>query len=130
MTWRDILIPESQADPHHWGATAGAHCWIALGPWGVIAIGWDQWTAAWVTPIIYFLLIEAYQLTRFARTRHLIWDSILDTVMIAFGGYAAACLGNDMKLAAVACWGASIVVMAVGWQVRANRAPRERVLTL
>lgn len=121
MTLRDILTPESQADPHHWASTAWAHCWFAMGPWGVIAIGWTMWTASWVVPILYLMAIEGYQLSRVDRTKHLIWDSVLDTVMVAMGCYSAACLGNDMKLAAVACWGASLIVAGVGYGKRARR---------
>lgn len=116
-----ILTPESQADPHHWAATFGGHFWLAMGPWGVLAIGLDQWTAAWLVPMLYFLTVEGYQLSRYERTRHLIWDSILDTVGVAMGCYAAACLGNDMRLEAVSCWGASVIVAGVGYRVRERR---------
>ena len=115
-----LRSPEAQRDPHHWAATFGGHAWIALGPWGIIAIGWDMWLAAWVTPLLYFVVWEGLQwaLTK-RRSCPLFFDSILDTVAVAFGCYAATLLGNDQQLAAVACWGASVGVMATGWRVRA-----------
>lgn len=120
--FRDLLTPEAQSQPHPWAATFGAHCWLALGPWGAIAIGWNMWTAAWVTPLLYLILWEGFQLIRSGRvTRALIWDSILDTTGLALGCYAAACIGNGMKFEALSCWAASIVIMAVGWGVRESR---------
>lgn len=118
----DLLTPEAQREPHPWAATFGAHCWLALGPWGAIAIGWSMWTAAWVVPLLYLLLWEGYQLYRQGHvTRALIWDSLLDTTGIAFGCYAAACVGNGLRFESLICWSASLVVMAVGWRVREAR---------
>lgn len=117
---RDMLTsPGSQKDPHHWAATFGGHAWIAIGPWGILAILFDMWTAAWVVPIIYFFVWEGLQWA-FAPKRNcpLFWDGILDTVAVAFGCYAAACLGHGYQLAAVWCWGAAVAVMVTGWKVR------------
>ncbi|MFH5773614.1 hypothetical protein ACHFJ0_05130 [Paracoccus sp. NGMCC 1.201697] len=119
---RRLLTPESQKDPYSWASAFGAHYWIALGPWGVIAIGWTQWTAAWVVPLLYLVCWEGLQLYLQKRvTRALVWDSILDTTGVALACYSAACLGNDLKLSAVSCWGASLIVAAVGWRVREAR---------
>lgn len=117
---RDLLVGESQKSPHHWSATFGGHAWIALGPWGIIAIGWDMWTAAWVTPLLYLVFWEGLQfaLTK-KRTCPLVWDGLLDTVAVAFGCYAATLVGHGHQLAAIWCWGASVGVMATGWRVRA-----------
>lgn len=115
----DLLVGESQGDAHAWAATFSGHAWIALGPWGLIAIGWNMWVAALVTPILYLILWEGLQWALAKRrTWPLFFDSILDTVAVAFGCYAATLLGNDQQLAAVACWGASVGVMATGWRVR------------
>ena len=117
---RDLLTPEAQRDPYNWTATFSGHAWIALGPWGLIALGWDMWTAAWVTPILYFVCWEGLQLAFCKnRTRALLWDSVLDAVAVAFGCYAATLLGHGYQLAAIWCWGASVGVMATGWKVRA-----------
>ena len=115
----DILTPDSQDDPHHWSATFCAHAWLALGPWGVIALFLNQWTAAWLTTLLYLLIWEGMQWSRAVRTKYLAWDAVLDTAAVAFGCYAAACLGNGMRMEAVICWCASILVAAVGWRRRA-----------
>lgn len=114
-----LFEPEAQKDPHHWAATFGGHCWIALGPWGILAIWFDQWTAAWMVPLLYFTVWEGMQFF-LAEKRNcpLFWDCVLDAVAVAFACYAAACLGNDMKLTAVLCVFASYGVMATGWRVR------------
>lgn len=115
----DLLVGESQADPHTWAATFSGHAWIALGPWGLIAIGWNMWASAVITPILYFICWEGLQWTLAKRrTWPVFFDSILDTVAVAFGCYAAALLGHGHQLAAIWCWGASVGVMATGWRVR------------
>lgn len=115
----ELLKPEAQRDPHHWAATFGGHCWIAIGPWGVIAMTWDMWTAAWVTPVLYFILWEGLQMALSRKvTFVLFWDCVLDATAVAFACYGAALLGNDYQYSAVACWGASVGVMATGWKVR------------
>ncbi|WP_265500040.1 hypothetical protein [Paracoccus beibuensis] len=117
---RDMLrTPEAQADGYSWSATFGGHASVALGPWGIIAIVLDMWTAAWLTPLLYFVFWEGMQWALSPRrTCPLLWDGILDTVAVAFGCYAAALLGHDHQFAAVMCWGASIGVMATGCRVR------------
>lgn len=116
---RDLLTPEAQRNGHHWSATAAAHCWLGLGIWGGIAVIWDRWTGVFWAPVLYFLLIEGAQLILAPqRTRHLVWDSILDAVAVAFGCIAAACVGDQNLNGAMAAWGASIAVIAVGWVVR------------
>lgn len=44
-----FATPESQDDPYPWAATFAGHAWIAFGPWGLIALAWDTWTATLVT---------------------------------------------------------------------------------
>lgn len=115
----ELLEPEAQKDAHHWTATFGGHAWVALGPWGIIAITWDMWTAAAVVPVLYFVCWEGLQIILARQiNRVMIWDSVLDTVAVTFGCYAATLLGNDYQYAAVICWGASVGVMATGWRVR------------
>ncbi len=116
----DLLTGEAQRDKHHWAATFGGHAWLGLGPWGIIAIATDMWTAAWVTPLLYLICWEGLQWSRAGRRNAaLFWDCILDAVAVAFACYAATLLGNDYQIAAVMCWGASVGVMATGWTVRA-----------
>lgn len=116
---KDLFTAESQSDPHHWSSTYGAHCWLLLGPWGCIAIGWDVWTAAWAVPLLYLVVWEGGQyLYSRKRTRALIADAICDTTAVAFGCAAAAYLAHDHDMKAMYCWCASIIVMAVGWRVR------------
>ena len=117
---RDMLgSPESQKDPHYWAATFGGHAHIALLPWGIVALWFDMWTAAWVIPVLYFFVWEGMQfILSEKKTKDMAWDGVLDSVAVAFGCYAAACLGNGMQLEAVFCWAASIGVMATGWRVR------------
>lgn len=111
--------PESQADPYSWSAAFGGHAWVALGPWGLVAIAFDMWTAAWVVPLAYLVLWEGLQwIMAPRRTPALAWDCILDTCAVAFGCLAAALLGNGYQIEAIACWGASVGVMATGWRVR------------
>lgn len=115
----DILTPEAQKDPHYWAATFGGHAWIGLGPWGVFALTFDMWTAAWLTPLLYLIVWEGIQLSLAKKvTPGLVWDSVLDTVGVAFACYAATLLGNDYQFAAVVCWGASVGVIVTGWKVR------------
>lgn len=119
MMLDDLLDPEAQSDPHHWGATFCAHAWLALGPWGALAILIDQWTAAWIIPLAYLVGWEGYQWYAADKKRiAMAWDAVLDTAAIAFGCYAAACLGNGLRIEAVICWCASMLVAAVGWRVR------------
>lgn len=119
MMFRDLFVGEAQRDPHHWSATFSGHAWLLLGPWGVIAIGWDMWTAAWVVPVLYGLLWELPQyLTAKRQTRALAWDCVCDTVAVAFGCYAAAALGNGQKMLAMSCWASTVIVMLIGWRVR------------
>lgn len=116
---RDLLTPEAQRNPHHWSAAAAAHCWLGLGIWGGIAVIWDRWTGVMFAPLLYLMLIEGVQLALVTkRTRHILWDSILDTVAVAFGCIAAAFVGDQNLNGAMAAWGASIVVIVVGWRVR------------
>ena len=121
----DLLEAESQADPHAWSAPFCAHCWIALGPWGVIAITWNAWLAAWVVPLAYLLVWEGTQLViawrRGKFTYFLVWDSICDTVAVAFGCYAAASARHGIYLDAMLYWCASLIVCVIGWVRRANR---------
>lgn len=121
----DLLEAESQDDPHHWSATFGAHCWIALGPWGVIAIQWDVWTAAWVVPLAYLLIWEGAQLALSWRAGRfsgaLVWDSVCDTTAVAFACYAAASARHGAYADSIACWCASLVVCVIGYVRRANR---------
>lgn len=120
MTLRDLLVGESQDDSYTWSAVFAAHAYLALGPWGLIAIATDKWTAAWVTPVLYLVIWEGIQLAiSEKRSIALIWDSVLDTVAVAFACYAAACMGYGHQMAAIGCWGASLGVMAAGWSKRA-----------
>ena len=121
MILTDLLTGESQRDPHHWAATFSGHCWLLLGPWGVVAMGWDMWTAAWIVPLLYLCSWEALQFAlapRHKRTVKLAFDCLLDAVAVAFGCYGAALLGNGYQIESLWCWAASVVVMAVGWRVR------------
>lgn len=117
---REMLrTPEAQKEPHYWGATFSGHSWLALGPWGAAAIIFDRWTAAWLVPLCYLILWEGLQLLLAERrTRYLYWDAVTDTVAVAFGCYAAAMYGDGMLLEALGAWSASIVVIAVGMEVR------------
>jgi hypothetical protein len=112
--------PESQDDSYSWAATFGGHAWIALGPWGLVALAWDTWTATLVTPLLYLVFWEGAQFY-FAtnRTRELAWDCILDAVAFAFACCSAAFLADRMLIETVACWGASVGVMGAGWRKRA-----------
>lgn len=116
---RDLLTPEAQRDGHHWSATAAGHCWLGIGIWGGLAVIFDRWTGAVLAPMLYFLMIEGMQLA-FAkeRSRRLVWDSVLDTVAVAFGCIAGACTRDGNLNGAMAAWGASIAVIAAGWIVR------------
>lgn len=114
-----LQTPEAQRDPHYWASVYGGHAYIALGPWGIIAIGLDMWTAAWLTPLLYFIVWEGAQWAILKkRTCPLLWDGILDTVSVAFACYAASLLGHGYQLASVWCWGASVGVMLTGVRVR------------
>ena len=116
---RELLTPESHRDGYTWAVVAAAHCWLGLGIWGGIAVIWDRWTGVYAAPVVYFLLVEAVQLVLTAsRTRQIVWDSILDTVSVAFGCVAAAFVGDGNLNGAMAAWGASMGVIAVGWMVR------------
>ena len=95
-----FATPEAQRDGYSWSATFGGHAWIALGPWGLLAMVFDQWTAAWLTPLLYLVFWEGMQWAMTPRkTCPLMWDGILDTVAVAFGCYGAALLGNDYQFA-------------------------------
>ena len=114
-----LRTPEAQQDGYSWAATFGGHAWIAIGPWGILALALDMWTAAWLTPLLYLIVWEGAQFVLSPRrTCPMVWDGILDAVAVAFGCYAAALLGHGYQLAAVWCWGASVGVMATGWRVR------------
>lgn len=116
---RDLLTPEAQRDGHHWATTAAAHCWLGLGLWGGIAVIFDRWTGVVAAPILYLVLIEAVQLAMVnRRPRHLLWDSVLDTVAVTFGCIAAACVGDGNLNGAMAAWMASLGVILAGWVVR------------
>lgn len=113
---RDLFrTPEAQSDPHYWAATFGGHVYIALLPWGIVAIGWDMWTAAVVVSLAYFVLWEGAQFY-FAPRRSwaLFWDCVLDAVAVAFGCHAAAALGSGMKELAVMSLVASLAVVSAG----------------
>lgn len=115
----DILTPEAQKDPHYWAATFGGHFWIILGPWGIVAIALDMWTAAIIVPLIYALGWEGLQLYRAEkRTFAIVMDSICDAVAVALSCIAAAALGNGMQVTAMCAWSASVMIAAVGWWVR------------
>lgn len=122
----ELLEPDAQKDPHHWASTFGGHAWIGLGPWGIVAVTIDMWTAAWVVPLVYLICWEGLQwyLAK-ERTKALFWDCILDATAVAFGCMAAtlACHGvklddNTYRMMAVACWAASVGVAVTGWKVR------------
>jgi len=114
-----FATPESQSDPYAWSATFAGHAWIAFGPWGLIALAWNTWTATLVTPLLYLIFWEGAQFY-FAtnRTRALFWDCILDAVAFAFACCAAAFLADRMLVETVACWCASVGVMIAGWRKR------------
>lgn len=115
----DLLTPESQSDPIEWAGTFMAHRDIGLGCWAVFAMAWDAWGAAALVTLIYLVAWEGAQLLmafrRGRRMTSLYWDSLLDTVAVGAGCYAAACLVNGIWLAAVACWWAGMVIVAAGW---------------
>ena len=116
---RRLLTPEAQRDPYTWCAVYSAHCWLALGPFGAIAIGWDVWTAAWVTPLLYLTLWEGLQLFLVRRVRlALLWDALADTTAVALACHAAACTRHGMYYIAFWCWCASVAVMFAGWMTR------------
>lgn len=119
MTLPTLLDADSQDDPHHWSATFSGHAWIGLGPWGLVAIYIDMWTAAWLVPLMYLICWEGLQFyIAKRRAWALFWDCLLDAVAVAFGCYAAACVGNGLQIPAIMCWGASIGVILSGWKVR------------
>ena len=119
LTLPTLLDGESQDDPYAWSSVFAAHAWIGLGPWGLIAIYIDMWTAAWLTPLLYLVAWEGLQFyIAKRRTWALFWDCLLDTVAVAFACYAAACVGHGLKIPAIMCWGASVGVILAGWRAR------------
>ena len=117
--FRELLRGESQNNPHAWSATLLGHCWIGVGLWGAIAIILDRWTAVYLAPLAYLLLWEGLQLMLADRvTARLLWDGILDSVSVTLGCIAAAYLGDGYILTSMWAWSGSVVVTAVGWQVR------------
>lgn len=113
---REWFVAESQDNPHHWAATFAGHCYLMMGPWGIVAIGTDKWTAAWVVPLLYLLVWEGTQwILSENKTKQLAWDCILDTVAVAFGCYAAALGTAGYMIEGIMCWGASIGVAASGY---------------
>lgn len=116
---RDLLTPEAQRNGHHWASATAGHCWIGLGIWGGLAVIFDRWTGAILAPLLYLLLVEVVQLALLPkRTRHILWDSVLDTVAVAFGCIAGACVGDGNLNGAMGAWGASMAVIGAGWWVR------------
>lgn len=113
---RELMRAEAQRDPHAWAATAAGHAWIGMGIWGGLAVILDRWTAVYLAPLAYLLLIEGVQLAIAPQVkRSLVWDSLLDTTAFTFGCIAAAHLGGgDLEMAMVA-WMASLVPIAAGW---------------
>ena len=119
LTLPTLLDGESQDDPYAWSSVFAAHAWIGLGPWGLLAIYIDMWTAAWLTPLIYLVAWEGLQFyIAKRRTWALAWDCLLDTVAVAFACYAAASVGHGLKIPAIMCWGASVGVILAGWRAR------------
>lgn len=114
-----FATPESQDDPYAWSATFGGHAWIALGPWGLMAIATDKLTATCVVPVLYFLIWEMGQFY-FAqhKSRALFWDCVLDSVGVSFACVAAYYVGTDNMNMAIFAWGASVGVMGTGWRAR------------
>lgn len=114
-----LRSPEAQREPHYWASVYGGHAYLALGPWGILAIYSNMWTAAWVVPVLYLMLWELPQfLLSDAQSSKLAWDCLLDTVAVAFSCYAATFLGSrDLNMATL-CWGASVGVMIVGVRKR------------
>lgn len=121
---RELMRNEDQGSPHYWASVAAAHCWIGLGLWGGLAVIFDRWTAVYVAPLAYLLLVEGVQAYAAPRiTAAFIWGSLLDTVAFTFGCIAAAHLrSGEMELTMLA-WLASMVVIAVGWIVRDRGQP-------
>lgn len=114
-----LLTPEAQADPHYWAATFGGHFWIILGPWGIVAIALDMWTAAVIIPLAYLIGWEGLQLYRAKkRTFAIVMDCICDAVAATLACISAASLGNGMPVTAMCAWSASLAISAVGWWVR------------
>lgn len=113
---RELMRAEAQHDPHAWAATAAGHAWIGMGMWGGLAVILDRWTAVYLAPLAYLLLIEGVQLAIAPQVkRSLVWDSGLDTIAFTFGCISAAHLGGgDLEMAMLA-WLASLVPIAAGW---------------
>lgn len=112
----ELMQAEAQHDPHAWAATAAGHAWIGMGMWGGLAVILDRWTAVYLAPLAYLLLIEGVQLAIAPQVkRSLLWDSGLDAIAFTFGCIAAAHLGGgDLEMAMLA-WLASLVPIAAGW---------------
>lgn len=85
---------------------------MALGPWGVIAITWDMWLAAIVTPPLYLVCWLALR-----RGTHVV-DCLMDASAVTLACLSAALLGNDYQFAAVGAWACSVGIMATGWAAR------------
>ena len=110
---------ESQRSPHAWSATAAAHAYLGMGLWGGFAVLLDRWSAVYIAPLAYLILIECIQLLLASKIkRSLVWDSCLDTVVFTFGCIAAAYLRDGNINMAMAAWAASMAVIAAGWMVR------------
>ncbi len=114
---------EAQPGAHHWSSAGLAHCWLGLGIWGGLAVMLDRWTAVYLAPVAYLMLIEGVQLALAPQVkRSLVWDSGLDTIAFTFGCIAAAHLrSGDLEMTMLA-WGASIAVIAAGWLARDRMA--------
>ena len=120
---RDLMVPEAQANGHHWTSTALSHCWIGMGIWGGFAVIFDRWTAVWLAPLAYLLIIEGAQMMRVEHvTRFHLWDAALDTTAVAFGCIAGAYVRDGAMIPAMAAWMASLVPVLAGWLVRARGA--------
>lgn len=119
---RELMRAESQRDGHTWASVAAAHAWLGMGLWGGLAVIFDRWTAVYLAPLAYLMLIEGVQTVIAPHVkRHLLWDSLLDTVAFTFGCISAAHLRSAELEMSMYAWAASIAVIAAGWWVRDRR---------
>ena len=103
---RDLLTPETQADPYVWAAVLAGHAWLGVAGW--LIGGW------WSVPV--YLLFEAVQ--ALAARRLLIWDSVLDACGFCCGALTAAFLWQHSAGLALQTVAACAAVAVTGVGVR------------